>query len=171
MTDAMTPVSAPWTDEQIRALEAWQELGHVHPYTCPADDHHGHSVSLVPTTDGWVCPVAEPRRVVQAWAYHQTLDQSLHPSAPSWSQPAPDVFQQIARHAPPGATSSDERTLPIIDDGADAFLRRLFRETGAVVDRPRSGSRLVLGINGTVRVSEAEALVLEHLIESERGSR
>ena len=44
-------VQAPWNAAEIMSLEQRQQRGH--PYTCKA-----HSdTALVPTRDGWVCPL------------------------------------------------------------------------------------------------------------------
>lgn len=44
-------VKAPWTDEQVAALNAYQRLGYVHEFTCP--DHHEGSRVLVAHREGW----------------------------------------------------------------------------------------------------------------------
>lgn len=70
-------VRAPWTDEQVAGLNAWQAAGHVHPFTCGSEDHEivlprdreqraahpewpgtGHAV-LIATPEGWVCSIQE----------------------------------------------------------------------------------------------------------------
>jgi hypothetical protein len=54
-------VKAPWTDEQIDALERFQQTPGVHPYTCPQ-----HSTrELVATRRGWICRYCE---YTQDWA-------------------------------------------------------------------------------------------------------
>lgn len=45
---------APWTPAQVAALQARQDRADLHPYTCP---HHSTTGILVPTRQGWVCPV------------------------------------------------------------------------------------------------------------------
>lgn len=68
---------APWTDEEVANLEAWQRSSRVHPYTCgrcrdadtgerPLRDDH----LLVPTVDGWRCPTCDCR---QDWCYGPML--------------------------------------------------------------------------------------------------
>lgn len=32
-------LSAPWTDTQVRAIQAWQAAGTVHPLTCATSEH------------------------------------------------------------------------------------------------------------------------------------
>jgi hypothetical protein len=65
MTDAEDDglIRAPWTDEQVQRLNAWQELPYVHEYTCGVDSSH----SLVATTGGWVCMV-DDCPYTQHWA-------------------------------------------------------------------------------------------------------
>lgn len=84
--DDQTPdlTHAPWTPEQVVNLTRWQFAGYIHPYTCGRADTHRvrlpvteavhdqmfeagiedipmftpTDVLLVPTVDGWRCPVA-----------------------------------------------------------------------------------------------------------------
>lgn len=61
MTDPRKPFSVPWTDSEIRLLYAHQQSDHYHPYTCNGGRHHtehvhDHTVLLVPTMNGWICP-------------------------------------------------------------------------------------------------------------------
>jgi len=53
----------PWTQEQVDALNHFQNCGHVHPFTCGGnrtDAHHldGEGV-LIATKDGWKCPYCD----------------------------------------------------------------------------------------------------------------
>lgn len=63
-------IPAPFTAEQVAALNARQQDGRFHPYTCGSgrrqDEHHldGEGV-LVATEEGWVCPYCDYR---QNWA-------------------------------------------------------------------------------------------------------
>jgi hypothetical protein len=56
-------IKAPWTDEQVARLKAWQENNMVHSYTCGNDSKHA---DLIPTRDGWVCPDCDYK---QDWAH------------------------------------------------------------------------------------------------------
>ena len=64
-------MKAPFTQEQVEALNRFQQSGHVHPYTCgsgrrtDADHLDGEGV-LVATTEGWKCPYCDYR---QDWAF------------------------------------------------------------------------------------------------------
>jgi hypothetical protein len=70
---------APWTEEQVLNLLAWQKSDHVHPFTCPNrgdGKHHefwGDLGVLVPSGDGWACPSCDYR---QDWAHTFMLDGS-----------------------------------------------------------------------------------------------
>ena len=80
----MTVTKAPWTEDQVAALQSHQENPRVHPYTCTQRDLPGHKEyaqkngqydhgMLVPTPNGWVCPVCS---YTQNWAFMFTLDGS-----------------------------------------------------------------------------------------------
>jgi len=54
-------VTAPWTPDQVQALQRWQTNTEVvHPYTSLA------GTPLIPTSDGWVEHLDGP--VIQSWA-------------------------------------------------------------------------------------------------------
>jgi hypothetical protein len=66
----MAVIKAPFTLEEVEALNRWQRDGRNHPLTCGGnrkDQHHldGEGV-LVATTAGWVCPYCDYR---QDWAH------------------------------------------------------------------------------------------------------
>lgn len=46
---AVGKITAPWTEEQVKALEARQDMEMLHEYTCEC----GHQ--LIPSKDGWFC--------------------------------------------------------------------------------------------------------------------
>ncbi|MFE7535235.1 hypothetical protein ACFU67_13295 [Streptomyces rhizosphaericola] len=52
MTDTIT---APWSSEQVAALEQFQTASGMHPFTCGADQH-SQPPRLVPSHSGWYCP-------------------------------------------------------------------------------------------------------------------
>ncbi len=52
-------IHAPWTDEWVRALNAHQHNGRIHPYTCGNDS--GHRV-LLATPAGWMCEDCDYRQ-------------------------------------------------------------------------------------------------------------
>ena len=57
-------IYAPWTDEQIIALNAWQNSIWVHPFTCI--NSHTEGRNLIATKDGWICPHCD---YTQNWAH------------------------------------------------------------------------------------------------------
>ena len=52
-------------------MNAYQEAGIMHPFTC---GHRDHSVELVATPQGWKCPVID--QIVQRWAHKFMTDWS-----------------------------------------------------------------------------------------------
>lgn len=55
-------IEAPWTPEQVEALNTFQRSGQFHPFTCGNDSD---SV-LIAREDGWHCPDCAYR---QNWAH------------------------------------------------------------------------------------------------------
>lgn len=80
MPDANTIV-APWTDEQVETLNAFQRSGFFHPFTCGERDERHQQYRetngdrddglLVAYNDGWRCPVCDWR---QNWAHSFMAD-------------------------------------------------------------------------------------------------
>jgi hypothetical protein len=56
-------ITAPFTDEQVRALNEYQHSGLFHEYTCGNDSRHR---VLVASTEGWSCPDCT---YTQNWAH------------------------------------------------------------------------------------------------------
>jgi hypothetical protein len=52
----MTDITAPWTDEQVTALNRYQDAGEVHPFTCGNLHADSRSPVLLATPNGWRCP-------------------------------------------------------------------------------------------------------------------
>jgi len=61
-------IFAPFTPEQVSALNRWQASSYVHPFTCP-DNHQGDR-NLVAREDGWHCPTCSYQ---QSWAHRGML--------------------------------------------------------------------------------------------------
>lgn len=71
-------IYAPFTPEQVEALNAYQHAGRMHPFTC-AHEHPDERPVLVATIDGWQCPdTACDYR--QFWA-HDFM------TTPEWNEP------------------------------------------------------------------------------------
>ena len=60
---------APWTFEQVSALNLYQKRRLMHPYTCgfnrKGENHLDGEGVLVATENGWVCPFCDYK---QDWA-------------------------------------------------------------------------------------------------------
>jgi hypothetical protein len=67
-------IIAPWTPEQVDALNAFQRYDFRHPFTCP-NEHRGDR-TLIATRHGWLCPHCD---YTQYWAYKFMLDPPIHP--------------------------------------------------------------------------------------------
>lgn len=62
-----TKIRAPWTPEQVAALNAFQQHGGMHPFTCGNERHDVHYV-LIARADGWHCS-QPPCDYRQDWAH------------------------------------------------------------------------------------------------------
>jgi hypothetical protein len=62
-------IEAPWTDDQVASLNAYQACGYRHPFTY--GDGPAKS-DMIATRDGWV--VIEGGQVVQNWAWAWMAD-------------------------------------------------------------------------------------------------
>lgn len=71
-------IKAPWTIDQVHALNAYQRLGYVHEFTC-AESHDGRDRILRATSGGWKCPTCD---YTQDWAHEWMADKSRHPKNP-----------------------------------------------------------------------------------------
>ncbi len=63
-------LAAPFTDDEIEALNSWQKSKLTHPYTCGSGNrtdaaHTDGEGVLVATRDGWICPFCD---YTQDWA-------------------------------------------------------------------------------------------------------
>lgn len=65
---------APWSEEQVDAINDWQECDYVHPFTCPCDHPETEDQSsLVATEAGLYCP--EPScEYEQSWVHAYMAD-------------------------------------------------------------------------------------------------
>lgn len=60
-------IKAPWTEDQVEALNKFQTTTRFHPFTCP--NHHNNPYgdrNLVATTNGWICKNCN---YTQDWAH------------------------------------------------------------------------------------------------------
>jgi hypothetical protein len=65
-------IQAPWTNEQVAALNRWQQSNWVHPFTCRCGK------DLVATREGWRCGSCD---YTQDWAHDSMLGD------PEWLNP------------------------------------------------------------------------------------
>lgn len=74
----MSRLTAPWTPQQVAALNAYQTAGIMHPYTCGGVKlGRGRCRRvLVAITDGWRCP-RRGCRYQQDWAHDWTAGEWL----------------------------------------------------------------------------------------------
>jgi hypothetical protein len=145
MTDL---IHAPWTAEQVTALNAFQHHGRMHPFTCGATHASGQSPVLVATNSGWVCP--DPQCVYrQDWAH-------AFMAAPAVSVPSADqttdraalrqrIAEALARedahnagydHGFAGSYGADEET----DGFVDAVLAVLPEPADRAAECPQCGN-------------------------------
>lgn len=65
---------APWTFEQVEALNRFQKCGRFHPFTC--GNNSGHQ-DLLATESGWVCTDCD---YTQDWAHSIMLTMPPEPA-------------------------------------------------------------------------------------------
>ena len=80
----MSKITAPFSEIQVSALNAWQQQGAAHPFTCPTHS----SAPLAAATNGWNCSI-EGCGYKQDWAHDFmaaakfcTKEQPCNPAAP-----------------------------------------------------------------------------------------
>lgn len=72
-------IRAPWTAEQVEALNRSQQSGFVHPYTCGSGkrteaNHLDKEGVLVATENGWRCLYCS---YTQEWAHASSLEEII----------------------------------------------------------------------------------------------
>lgn len=86
-TPAPRILHAPWTPEQVGALNLAQRSGGMHPLSC-GGDHPRDLPTLIATRDGWTCP-DDDCTFTQPWAYafmtepRTSTGELLHPKDPT----------------------------------------------------------------------------------------
>lgn len=86
-------IKAPWTPEQVDALQLFQTSGVMHPFTCP--DHSQRS-DLVPTVRGWICQFCD---YTQDWAHafmadRQAIERAIA-TLIAWQRDVPSGLQLV----------------------------------------------------------------------------
>lgn len=70
----MNQIKAPWTPEQVVALQLYQDSGIFHPFTCGNRENHPPEMyALVPTVRGWICQFCDHQ---QDWAHNFMVDRA-----------------------------------------------------------------------------------------------
>lgn len=81
----MDQIKAPFTDEQVKALNEFQKKGRFHPFTCcspqeikeckrandEGDTYEEKQGILIATNEGWVCPCGKYK---QEWAHKLMIE-------------------------------------------------------------------------------------------------
>lgn len=88
----MTAIWAPWTPEQVAALNEFQRRGQFHPFTCGGDHVPGSPV-LVAREDGWHC--SDPYG--EGCAYRQNWAHSFMAAPEQWSVSLQERFQPVSQ--------------------------------------------------------------------------
>lgn len=60
-------VESPFTEDQVKSLNAYQASKSCHPFTCICGGH----TALIATKDGWICPKCDYK---QKWAHKFMAD-------------------------------------------------------------------------------------------------
>lgn len=68
-------MKAPWTAEQVDALNRFQTAGFMHPFTCPGHEGGGER-TLVATRNGWICCHCD---YTQDWAHEFMTEMPVNP--------------------------------------------------------------------------------------------
>lgn len=156
MTTTPTEICAPFTSEQVDALNRWQAEGPGHPFTCAALHSTGRSPVLNATHSGWICP--DPAcDYTQDWALAVMADLTAWPklAVPAGFSPNPDagLHQRLAdalaehrssftAHVPTEHACCAAAVLPVVAaERADARvdgLREAAAALQAVIDRDRA---------------------------------
>lgn len=141
-TETARAIRAPWTPEQVTALNAFQQRGDMHPFTC-GGDHTPGSPSLVAYTDGWRCPqpYGEACDYRQDWAHAFMADPAAASAVPV---AAPPTEQAALR----------ERIELALHSELTEY--RLGRDTGLIVQRLTDAA-----LRGTPPAADRGSVLLE----------
>jgi hypothetical protein len=85
----VSDLRAPFSPDQVAALNDYQQAGWMHPFTCPnrGDGKHRTTTDLgilVATEAGWTCPDCD---YTQGWAHSFMADPAAAPPARSADDP------------------------------------------------------------------------------------
>lgn len=70
---------APWDSITVARLNAYQDAGRMHPYTCPREHFTPGEAKLIATADGWRCCRRPACGYSQNWAHvMSTLEDDMN---------------------------------------------------------------------------------------------
>ncbi len=159
-------IRAPWTSEQVTALNLFQQQGGVHPFTCGA--HVGSSPVLDATHAGWICP-DQDCAYTQDWAHAFMAD----PAA--WPKPFPRIgtpSDEPARTTPNNPPRLFVLWLDAVDgtvathdgvqwpDGSATLHHRHFGYT-TTASSPEAACQLTFGKQGRIEWADPEVTAEE----------
>ena len=123
-------IKPPWDDAIVAALNAFQERGDLHPFTCPRDHFTDGEVKLRATRKGWACTAAPACGYTQDWAHSFMAD-------------VPPTQQPQEATIPPSLVSVDTGT-PIQDDSGQ-LKAELADALDVALDRNRMNQDAIQG--------------------------
>lgn len=128
MTDL---IRAPWTSEQVAALEQFQTVSNMHPFTCGAD-HHTLAPRLIPSHSGWYCPDPDCD-YQQDWAHAFMADPARWPRSPFGERHGPtpqEVASSLYTVDGPAVTAMTVPPFRLVIDGAHGPLVTIHLDDG-----------------------------------------
>jgi hypothetical protein len=148
---ATSQINAPWTADQVAALERFQTEGHMHPFTC-GGDQHSMAPRMIPSRSGWHCPDPDCS-YTQDWA-HAFMAQ---PAA--WPKPWPGQRYRLtaAPRDPEAERAAEERAAQAAVDSerSAAWLAAQRADTGL---RDQYAAAINAKIDGTAGCANGHRL-------------
>lgn len=144
MADAI--IEAPWTENQVATLNAFQRSGVAHPFTCERD--HTLHQTLIAESDGWHCPDPDCS-FTQDWAMSIMAD--------------PETLERLIRtrvvlyHTP---------TLPTSNDPVAREMRRLRMELRETQDQLADARGLIASLSQQKRAMQ---IVLSRVTQAQKA--
>ncbi|MFI6302150.1 hypothetical protein ACIBCH_09785 [Amycolatopsis thailandensis] len=120
-------ITPPWDAAIVAALNAFQERGEFHPFTCPREHFTDGEVKLRATRKGWVCTAAPACGYTQDWAHAFMAD--VPPAQSSQGAPKPSSPVSVVGGGSDAGVNDELRAcflaelVDIIHDNPTAFLR------------------------------------------------
>lgn len=115
-------IEAPWTDQQVKALNKYQTCEYNHPFTC-GNEGCNH-VTLIAITDGWICPKC--KKWVQTWA---------------WDFMTTDLWKQIHGVCSPESSKKVQDLLDDLETFTDETNAYVFGFLPVTTDIPKTAIR------------------------------